>query len=106
MGRLTGPLNGWQGDSVWQTLAEKSTRHEPAWLYLYDSPDTELLKYGIASDYNDRMRRSRLHGYKGIRYGKLLIEPRKYPDRDQAVLIKGAYQFSYGADASPKLGIG
>lgn len=106
MGRLTGPLNGWQGDSVWQTLAEKSTRHEPAWLYLYDSPDTELLKYGIASDYNDRMRRSRLHGYKGIRYGELLIEPRKYSDRDQAVLIEGAYQFSYGADASPKLGIG
>ena len=106
MGRLTGPLNGWQGDSVWQTLAKKSTRHEPAWLYLFDSPDTKFLKYGIATECNDRRRRSHLPGYKGIRYGELLIEPRKYADRDQAVLIEGAFQFSYGVDASPQLGVG
>ena len=44
MGRLTGPLNGWSGDSVWQSLTGQSTKHEPTKLYLFDSPDTELLK--------------------------------------------------------------
>ena len=36
----------------------------------------------------------------------MLIEPRKYADRDLAVLIEGAFQFSYGVGASPQLGIG
>lgn len=106
MGRLTGPLNGWQGDSVWQSLISRSTRHGEAWIYLFDSPDTELLKYGIASNVDDRRRRSWLPGYEGIRYGALLIEPRRYAERDQAVLVEAAYQFSYGFEANPSLGIG
>lgn len=107
MGRLTGPLNGWRGDSVWEVLAGRSTRHESAILYLFDSPDTPLLKYGITSDDPEkRKRRSWLPGAAAVRYGKLLIEPRNYPNRDQAVLIEGAYQFSYGIDASREIGIG
>jgi hypothetical protein len=107
MGRLTGPLNGWQGDSVWQSLTGKSTRHEETWLYLFDSPDTQLLKYGITStSLDERKRRSWLPGVQAIRYGKELIEPRYYAKRDDAVLIEAAYQFSYGCEAEPKLGIG
>lgn len=107
MGRLTGPLNGWQGDSVWQSLTGRSTRHEETWLYLFDSPDTELLKYGITSETTDaRKRRSWLPGIKAIRYGNQLIEPRHYARRDDAVLIEAAYQFSYGCEADPELGIG
>lgn len=107
MGRLTGPLNGWGGDSVWEVLAGRSTRHESTILYLFDSPDTPLLKYGITSDgLEKRRRRSWLPGVTAVRYGELLIKPRIYLNRDQAVLIEGAYQFSYGFDASKKLGIG
>jgi hypothetical protein len=107
MGRLTGPLNGWGGDSVWEVLAGRSTRHEPAVLYLFDSPDTPLLKYGITSgDIEKRKRRSWLPGVTAVRYGELLIEPRIYPNRDQAVLIEAAYQFSYGFDVSREIGIG
>lgn len=107
MGRIYGPLNGWSGDSVWEVLCGQSTRHEPAILYLFDSPDTSLLKYGITSQTAlQRSRRSWLPGVKAIRYGELLVHPREYSDRDQAVLIEGAYQFSYGCDADPSLGVG
>jgi hypothetical protein len=88
-------LNRFDVDSVWRVLSRKNQRDGSAWIYLYESPEKGLNKFGISNDLNKRAK------YGG--YGEKLIEPRFYPERDDAVLIEQAFKFGYGCEPPERL---
>ena len=105
--RMWGHVNGRNFEELWRVLAGLDRGREPTKLYLIDSPDTHLNKYGITSKtLAQRKASSGLPGTKSIRYGDPLIDPREYSDRDYAVAIEAAYKYGYGIDGDPSLGFG
>ena len=106
-GSKWGPINGRNFEELWRVLADLERGREPTKIYLFNSPDTPLNKYGITSNLiNKRKSQSKLPGTKSIEYGDLLIEPREYADRDHAVAIEAAYKYGYGIEGDPELGYG
>ena len=89
IGRVTGPLNGTRIDSVWRVLCGQQEKSGQCWLYLFESPCLPFNKFGISNEPQVRARRGE--------YGLQLIEPRFYPDRDDAVLIEQAFKYGYRA---------
>ena len=95
IGKVTGPLNGTKIDSVWRVLCDMQEKSGKCWLYLHESPCPPYNKFGISNEPKVRSRRGG--------YGAQLIEPRFYPDRDDAVLIEQAFKYGYGADIPEEL---
>lgn len=95
IGKLTGPLNGKSIDSVWRVLCGQQMRSGNTWLYLHESPKAGTSKFGISNNSKERSRRGG--------YGESLIEPRFYPERDQAVLVEQAFKYGYACDIPEEL---
>ena len=83
-------LNRFNRDTVWRALLGRNDSKGNAWLYLYESPEPGFNKFGIS---NELEKRAKQGGY-----GKQLITPRFFADRDDCVLIEQAFLFGYGSE--------
>jgi len=85
---------GW--DSVHRALLGTLRFPGSAVIYLFKTPNPEYLKFGISNDEVGRAERGH--------YGKLVIQPRSYLDRADAVLIEQAFKYGHAValDDVPK----
>ena len=77
-------------DTVWRALLGRLSHQGNTFIYLYEFEIKTYAKYGIAFDPEERAA--------SMNYGQKLMEPREYPNREQAVLIEQAFKYGWGEE--------
>ena len=81
------------GDKVWKALTGKLERQGFVFLYLYKTKNPNFNKYGLTNNLKKRATSGK--------YGESLIDPFRFNDRADGVLIEQAFKYSYGIDTPP-----
>ena len=90
-----GEMNGAPYERVSNALLHDPQITGNAWLYLFESPIACINKFGIS---RNLIQRARQGGY-----GKMLIEPRFYANRREALMIEQAYKYGYSCKPPKEL---
>ncbi len=78
------------GDKVWKALTGTLERKGFVFLYLYKTKNPNFNKYGLTNNLKKRASSGK--------YGESLIDPFRFNDRADGVLIEQAFKYSYGID--------